>query len=143
ALHQVEQDTERLLLEAVRCLYPAHMVDRIANRNPVEHGCKFRQIHSVKVQVDMPLQRRDHSDDAFEHIHIGNAAKMTNEVKPAAPKAALVQLLKTAFGDRLVDVCYSSISSGTHRDRVESHTIVDPMHTRVDNHGAFGAEFGV
>ena len=139
-LHQLDQGLERQLLDPVGGFDAPHVVDRVAHGKFREHVGIFRQVDRVEMQIDVPGKRRDHRDHPLEHPLVGHAPEMANEVEPAAPHPALMQLPQLALADAVVDVGNSAVAPAADRDRIERDAIVGAVHARIDDHGAPDAE---
>src|SRR5579872_6774602 len=95
------------------------------------------------MQIDVPAERRDHRDDAMERSHVRHATKMAYEIETAATKTAVVELAEAALGDAIVDTGDRAKRSVAHRNGIQCHAIVCPMHAGIDDDGSSDAELGV
>jgi hypothetical protein len=83
---QVNQRPERQLIEPVRGPYPSHMIDRVTHRKALERFRICGDFDGVEMQIDAPAERRDHLQHPLKYSLVRNAAEMSHEVEPAAPK---------------------------------------------------------
>src|SRR5690242_9577096 len=131
ALHQLDQRLERQLTLAVGRLDAAHVIDGVAYRQPRQHLGIFGDVDRIEVQVDMPVERRDHVDHALKYPLVRHPAEMADEIEAAAAKAAVMQLAQTALAYAVIDVGNCSIRAVAHRNRIQCDTVVGAVYTGI------------
>jgi hypothetical protein len=116
---QVEQRLERLLLQAVRRLDTAHVIDDERHVDAAQQLLLRENIVGIEMQHDVPAQGLDAGDQAVEHGEVRHAAQMLHEIEAYAANAAGVQALEFLVGDRILDAGHAAIRAVTRGNGVQ------------------------
>src|SRR5882757_8323870 len=137
---QVDQLSERFLLQAGLCRHPAHVINDERHWQVAQQIVITNEINRVKVQINVPTQGFDAGNHALELIHVRHAAQVLHEVEAHAAKARLVEIFEHSIGERIVGVGYASITATALSDGVDDDGIVSSVTARVHEHGSFQAQ---
>ncbi len=74
------------------------MVDDEWHRQALEKTIELGQIHGVKMQIQMPLQRLDSLQHMAKLIHVRQSAQVLDEIESHTAKTRVVQALEITIG---------------------------------------------
>ena len=93
------------------------------------------EVLGVEVQHDVPPERHDPVDDPPEHVELGCAAEMGDEVETCAADTDVVEPTDVGVGERFVDHRHAGVPAGAAFDRVDHRRVVRAVAARLDEHG--------
>ena len=132
--HQVEQCLERLLLNPVGGRDASHVIDHERTRHLVEEIGVLRQVFGIEVQHDVPTVWLDLFNEPPEHIEVGCAAEVFDEVESGAAHTGGVERSNVGIGERLIDHRHACVAPVAAAKRIDHRGIVGAVARRLHEH---------
>ena len=137
---QVEIDPEARLIEPLRHVDPAEMVDRHGDRDFRDPVGRRDQLVGQGVQCHRPAMRRDGRDHPVEHGKLHPAARPGEEGEAHAARAVVVKRLVVRRREPVVRLEHRAKPPVRPGDGIERHPVVETVAHRLGHHAAVDAE---
>ena len=137
---QVEIDLEPGLIEPLRHVDPAEMVDDDGDRDPGDPLRRLDQLLRHGVQRHRPSVSGDRRDHPVEHRELHPAAGPGEQRQPDAARALLVERAVVRRREPVVRLQHRAEPPVGPGDGIERHAVVEAVPHRLGHHTAVDAE---